>query len=311
MKMKKYSIYIWTRWLVRFSVVLFIFSIAFSSIYINYKMSYNHPRLVSLANQHEGLRGYLILKGYEYFDLFYKHFENPLKAATVNNGTFFSISILGVDFSDPISVLSSLIQGQVTQLGYLLRGVTPLLLALLFGRFFCSWICPMSFVFAVSSKIRKLLLYLKIPLYSISFPRVTAGFVLVLGLILSYAYGHWIWHFLLPYITFGHEIFTWIVFGTLSAGYTYLIVLVFLDIMVFPGEFCRSFCPTGFLLAAVGKFSWLRLRNQDQLCLEKCQACNDVCPMSCFPKISDFKGCHQCGLCLTECPSDKLRISIH
>ena len=59
-------------------------------------------------------------------------------------GTFYSLSIGHLDFADPTMVLQTILLAKKLYFPLLLAGALPLIIALLFGRIFCGWICPFN-----------------------------------------------------------------------------------------------------------------------------------------------------------------------
>ena len=74
--------------------------------------------------------------------------------------------------------------------------------------------------------------------------------------------------------------------------------------------FCNSICPVGSLLRIVSKFSFFQVAIDADHC-KGCQLCQRVCKSGCIDrkkKTVDFSRCVLCFNCLTACPSDGLRI---
>ena len=284
------------------TIGFFIF-VPFSNWYANFKLSYNNERLVGLAD------GPVNSAIYEGLDGLYSNFEEPVIAATSNNGSLWAYTVFGVPISDPLGLLAEMVSSVHFPLKYFLGGLIPYIFALLFGRFFCSWVCPMVFLNAVSRRVRKILLYLKIPLLDLKIPTQTRVVVFFGGFVLSYLYGMWTWHFILPYISFTHEIFSLIIFQSVTIGAYFLLAIVLFEIAVTPGQYCKSVCPTGLLLSVVGKVSLFRLKTEPEKCPKGCHDCYDVCPVDLYPKNNKLSSCHLCAQCVDVCPSQNIKIT--
>lgn len=57
-------------------------------------------------------------------------------------GSFYALDVFGLPFADPLSVVHSLSQGTISAPKLWIGAGLSLLLALVFGRIFCGWICP-------------------------------------------------------------------------------------------------------------------------------------------------------------------------
>lgn len=303
-KIKKSKIQ-YLRYALLISVVLFFCLVPVSNWYANNKIAFNNPRLVGLAD------GSLARYVYYILDSFYSLFDDPVTAATSSSGSMWAFSILGIPLSDPLGVISEIINSVKFPIKYLTGAIVPLLLALTLGRVFCSWICPMALFFDISIKIKALFKKVGIPILELKVPRETRVFVFWFGLIASYFMGMWVWHFVLPYITFSHEIFSIIVFNSFTVGIYYFVAIIVLDIGLISGEFCNSVCPTGWLLAQLGKLSLFKLKVDRPNCPDKCRVCNIVCPVDLFPKDNELYSCHLCYKCVDNCPKQHIKLDIN
>ena len=285
----------------RLGVVLLLFFFAFMTEYINFKKAYNHPRLVELSD------GKAMRIFYEATDTFFGWFGDPLEVAQTNGGMTWSIRIMGVPFTDPIAATSVLAKGGNWSLGFGLGLIVPLSIALIFGRVFCSYICPASLMFFTISRIRK---------FSgkwFLFPEITLnrGFawgIFVGGLAVAIWTGHGIWTLILPYFAIGQTIFHGIAMGTLSVAIGSIALFCAVD-LIFGRHFtCRYICPTGRLLGFIGRKALVSVRRDASKCIDTCNSCSIVCPFTVNPKIDETIDCSLCGECLSVCPSQCLSV---
>ncbi|MEZ4742950.1 MAG: 4Fe-4S binding protein [Bdellovibrionota bacterium] len=279
------------------AVVGFFILVPLSNWYANNKIAYNQQRLVGLAD------GEFMAFIYSCLDNLYSLWSDPIKAATSNNGSLWAYTVLGIPISDPLGLIAELINSVKFPTKYLIGGLIPFLIALIFGRVFCAWFCPMVLLFGINARIRKALDKVGVPLLRIKLPSYTRTFLFWFGLIISHFMGAWVWHFILPYITFSHEIFSIIIFSSVTIGFYFLLSIVLLDLAVIPGEFCKSVCPTGLLLGWVGRFRLFKIHAESTKCPKYCIQCLNVCPVGLYPR-KDIKlnSCHLCLKCKNQCP---------
>ena len=67
--------------------------------------------------------------------------------------------------------------------------------------------------------------------------------------------------------------------------------------------YCNAICPVGTLLSLFARFSWLKIRFDEDKC-RKCGKCERNCKAACidFKKMSvDYSRCVACGNCLEQC----------
>ena len=167
--------------------------------------------------------------------------------------------------------------------------LTLAVLTLLFGRLFCSFMCPLgsflSFIALFSKKGRKKI-----------FP-ITGG--LILGLFIgAMVFGlALVFRLLDPYSLFGRAITAPLWFGIV------FFVVILVVTLLFGRLFCTSFCPVGLLLSLLAKRSAFGISIPDA-CVH-CGKCENVCPTGCIDqKKNEVKReyCVMCLDCMTVCP---------
>ncbi|MGD9386331.1 MAG: 4Fe-4S binding protein, partial [Thioalkalispiraceae bacterium] len=62
-------------------------------------------------------------------------------------GTTWSGNLFGLTLSDPLSVVGQVSASKQIYWPFLLTALIPILLTVVFGRFFCGWICPATFIY--------------------------------------------------------------------------------------------------------------------------------------------------------------------
>lgn len=289
--------------LTRAGVVLLLCYLALLTNYHNLKKAYNHPRLVELS---EGKKMRVF---YEANDRFFSTFGDPAEEARKSGGMTWSIRIAGLPFTDPVAALSVLAKSRRWEIGFALGLIVPLSLALLFGRVFCSYICPASLLFFAISRIRRVVLkFLWLPEWSLN--RGFCWGILFGGVITALWIGHGVWTLVLPYFALGQTLFHGIAYGAISFSLGSLVVFGVLDLIMGKQFTCRYLCPTGRLLGAVGRKSVFALKRNADDCIEACTSCVDVCPMKVKPKMDETLDCSMCGECLTICPTKCLSIGL-
>ena len=162
-------------------------------------------------------------------------------------------------------------------------------ITLLFGRLFCSFMCPLgsllSFIALFSKKGRK-------KIYPIIGGSILGFFIgaMVFGLAL-------VFRLLDPYSLFGRALTAPLWFGVIFFAAILVITLLFGRL------FCTSICPVGLLLSRIAKISAFGITIPDE-CVH-CGKCENVCPTGCIDqKKNEVKRayCVMCLDCLTVCP---------
>lgn len=278
----------------------FIAYAALNGPWRNFKVAHNLDRLVALM--HGETWGDL----YRWNEQALSLWGEPLRASYDFMGMPWAAVVAGVPIVDPLLVAGQVVGVGQAPLSLLLSAALPLLVAVLFGRVFCSHICPMRLAFELGQLVRGGLLYVGIPLPAIRPSDRFGGWVLVGGLLATVAAGPVVWLVLLPYAGAGAGLFLGITAGATGGLLVVPAFLLAVDALVSPGTFCRSLCPTGFLLGAVGRFAPLRVRKTDSACPGGCHACERACPYGLSPKALALDGCDRCGVCVVACPDARL-----
>jgi len=211
-----------------------------------------------------------------------------------------------------------------------------LIITLLFGRIYCSVICPLGvFQDGVAhvhnwfkkdrytfSKAHKTLRYIMLGVFIIA---MIAGFSSLIVL-------------LEPYSTFGlmvqsllGPVYQWCNNGLAAISehyqsYTFyhkevwlrsipaLVISIFafvaLAILAWRNgrTYCNTFCPVGTFLSFFSRFSWFKMHINEEKCIQ-CGMCTKNCKSSCIDGKNgyvDYSRCVVCGNCMAECPKEAI-----
>ena len=278
--------------------------------YLNLKVGYNNARLVELsAGSDRPIYAKVLRQFYESSDAFFSFFGDPIQVMQMNGGMTWSIRVMGLPFSDPVAGLALLARNQALPLSFSLGLILPLAIALIFGRVFCSYICPASLVFFISARIRRFLSkFFLLPELQVS-PGLAWG-LLCGGITASTLFGYGIWTLILPYFAIGQTIFHGLAFGTLSVTIASLAFFLTFDLLLGQQFTCRNLCPTGRLLGFLGQKARVTVQRDASRCIESCHSCTQICPLKVDPKQDQTRDCSLCGECLSVCPSKCLSVGI-
>lgn len=190
---------------------------------------------------------------------------------------------------------------------FILMGIV-LVLTLLFGRVFCSHLCPLGAIQEWMRKIgRKLGVKrdLELPEYIDKYARYLKYVILFAIIYFSYRAGDLVFRAYDPYNALMHlgEEFDEKVFG-----YSILGILIFVSLFA-KNWWCRYFCPLGAGLGIIRKISPFKIKRNENSCIS-CGKCDQVCPA--HLDISNVKeinsaDCISCLGCVSNCPKSSLK----
>lgn len=210
-----------------------------------------------------------------------------------------------------------------------------LLLTLLFGRVYCSTICPLGVFQDMVSRIRRKknkynyspamtwLRYTVLGLFIIAF---VAGIGSIVALLEPYsAYGRIVSNLFAPLYQWGNNLMAYFAervdsysfyqtevwlkgFGTFAVALLMFVVVVILG---WRGgrTYCNTVCPVGTILGFVSRFSIYKHRIDTSKC-NGCGLCARNCKASCIdPKTHtiDYSRCVSCFNCIDKCNKKAIR----
>ncbi len=182
-----------------------------------------------------------------------------------------------------------------------------LLITLIFGRIYCSVVCPLGILQDIFSWTHR-----KKNRFSFSREKRWLRYSVFILFIIAVCLGaNTLVALVAPYSAFG-RIASSISSPTRNAfvSLVALITIVILWILAWFGgrSYCNTICPIGTLLSFFARFSWLKLRINEDRCVS-CGLCARNCKAACIdPKrhIIDYSRCIVCGNCIPHCHSDAL-----
>ena len=209
-----------------------------------------------------------------------------------------------------------------------------LVLTLVFGRIYCSVVCPLGIMQDVVSWFRKKKnrfsysaekKWLRYPVLVLFIVALVAGVGSLVALLAPYSsYGRIVTNLLKPLYEMGNNVLAGIAEHYDSYAFysvdvwirslpTFVIALVtFIVIAVLAWRggrtYCNTICPVGTVLSFFARFSWLKIRFDVDKC-KNCGLCSKNCKASCidFKNHSvDYSRCVVCGNCLEKCKFDAL-----
>ncbi len=171
--------------------------------------------------------------------------------------------------------------------------------SVLFGRFYCGWLCPFGAIEEFLGKFKrpKLVLSRQGDRGARALKYWILWFILILSLLMASSR-------LASYEPFAT------VFG-LSGGFVNwgLVAVVLAGALVIFRFWCRYFCPVGAVLAIISRASVFKLKAKEKC--RGCRVCGDVCPVKAISRREDLvrvnpAECIQCNECLISCPAGVL-----
>ncbi|HED12605.1 MAG TPA: 4Fe-4S binding protein [Gammaproteobacteria bacterium] len=287
------------RWLSLCLVFAMLIILPLLSVYQTYVASHGY-RLLSPSGKHF----------YDVMQFFTSPFtDDPANSLDAVKGSTWSGNFFGFKISDPLAVLGQIAAAAAIYPAFLITALTPILFSVLFGRFYCGWICPATLLYELNTNLAVWLQKLGFRPGHREFARYLKYFVLMVCLVVSALTGTVVVAVIYPPAIIGRELYYALALGGFGAGTVFFMLTLLFDILVARRGFCRYLCPGGALYSLLGRYRLLRIQRQVQQCND-CAKCNAVCEFGLNPMRDDFgQECNNCCACIAICPTDALIFS--
>ncbi len=256
---------------------------------------------------------------------------------------FILVTLLFLDFTGVLhKYLSFLAKVQflpaVLSLNFAIIAVL-LLLTLVFGRIYCSVICPLGVMQDVFSRINSIkkknrfsyhkeMRMLRYGVFVLFVAALCFGLVSLVVLVAPYSsFGRIIQNIFSPIYLFFNNILAYfaekmssyafypkdIYIKSISTFAVSLVIFAVIGVLAWKRGrlYCNAICPVGTFLSFVSRFSLLKINIDTEKCI-KCDKCTKNCKAECIngkEHIVDYSRCVVCGNCMSSCPKDAIRYS--
>lgn len=217
-----------------------------------------------------------------------------------------SLTLDWLPLTDPLIFLQSVLAGHVPESSAVIGAfIVAVFYAVVGGRVYCAWVCPVNIVADVAAWLRQ---RLRINGPGIRLRRELRLWLLALALLLSAATGTIAWEFVNP-VTL---VFRGLVFGAVGAVFAAAAILLF-DTIVARRGWCGHLCPVGAAYGLLGARSPLKIAATRRDQCNDCMDCFAVCPephvikpalkgaAQGFGPVIASADCSNCGRCIDVC----------
>lgn len=260
-----------------------------------------------------GAHKYLLLRRISQAGFLILFLLGPWFGLWIVKGNLAGSMTLGVlPLTDPFVALQSVAAGHWPELtgllGALIVGVTY---ALIGGRVYCSWVCPIN---PVTDAAHWLHQRLDLP-KGWQPRRATRYWMLAMVFAVSALGGVIAWEFVNP-VSMLHR---GLIFG-MGFAWTFVIAVFLFDLILSRRGWCGHLCPVGAFYGLLGRRSVLRVSAVNRVACDDCMDCFAVCPEmhvispalrgkeDASPLILS-PDCTNCGRCIDVCSVDVFRFT--
>lgn len=224
-------------------------------------------------------------------------------------GTLYSITIFGVDIVDPAMALQTTLLSKEFIEVIIIGLLIPALLALIFGKVFCSWMCPFNTLSEYWQSITKRIFSRRARKIKAALPEFNPNPWIYWGILLLFFVLTLILDF--PLITFlsapgiiSAEISHYIMGMGLGLEIFFVLGIILVEGVIFKRYWCKYVCPVGGVLSVFRTPKTLKITYNESAC--SCAAnsdpCSRSCPLGLSPKMDNlYPYCYNCGVCIKTC----------
>lgn len=250
--------------------------------------------------------------------------EGIMAATQTLRGGPWSIQMGPLSMTDPLAGAESIVGSKRMLRVLLVSLIIPVLVALVLGRVFCSWICPMHLLLEMTDTLRRLFRFLELRPRDLKFDRRTKYVVLGVGLFMTALLSRPVLGYVYPPAIINRELHDFVfglfdraeqgLFGVSVAGLTWmsliLVGIVLVEITISRRWWCRYICPGGALYSLLSWRRPVRVVLDENACT-RCTTCVEVCPVGLSPMENRMGAeCDNCGLCVSHCDDKALDVKI-
>ena len=250
---------------------------------------------------------YLVLRRISQLLIFGLFLLGPWAGIWLVKGNLSASLTLGtVPLTDPFALAQVLATRHWPELSALLgAAIVVVFYAVMGGRVFCSWVCPINAVTDSASWLRR-----RLKITTGRAPRELRYWLIPAILVACAVSGVTVWEWVNPVSLTQRAL----IFGGSMALGAALAVFLY-DLFVAPRGWCGHLCPVGATYALIGSKSLVRVSAQASSRCNDCADCYAVCPEpqvipialkgknGASPVIAD-SDCTNCGRCIDVCGPD-------
>ena len=220
--------------------------------------------------------------------------------------------------------------------------VALIVLTLVFGRIYCSVICPLGIMQDIFARLRPRknkkvghysyspeVRWLRYPVLALFIVALVAGFGSFVALLAPYSsFGRIVVNLLRPLYEWGNNglaaiaehydsyafYSTDVWLRSLPTFIIAAVTFVLLFVLAWRGgrTYCNTICPVGTFLSFLSRFSLLKINFDEEKC-RNCSSCSKACKASCIDYKNhtvDYSRCVVCGDCLGACKFGALKYDV-
>lgn len=223
----------------------------------------------------------------------------------VKGNLSYSTTLDTLPLTDPLLLLQVLVTRHTPERNAVIGALIVLAFyALVGGRVFCAWVCPLNIVTDAAASLRR-----RLGLRGgADLPRATRYYLLALVLALALGSGAIVWELVNP-VSILHR---GLIFG-FGMGWLLIAAIFLLDVFVMERGWCGHLCPMGAFYGLLRAPALLRVVASQRQDCNDCLDCFAVCPepqVIRLPLKGAAKGaspvvgsshCTRCGACVDVC----------
>ncbi len=221
-------------------------------------------------------------------------------------GSFYSYSFGSLDIADPSIIFQTILLQKNIYIPLLVAGIIPVVLAFIFGRVFCSWMCPFNTLSEISLWLRRRISGIKkrVPGSSTNPASLYFWIFTIVIFMLVLFFGQPVVTFISAPGIISSQIADGIYTGHIGWELSFIALILIVEFSVLSRVWCKYLCPVGVFIGIFRLKRTMRVNFNESACTcgERTAPCVSACPLKLNPKKQGaLPYCFNCGDCVEVC----------
>jgi ferredoxin-type protein NapH len=230
-------------------------------------------------------------------------------------GTTCALNLGNFVLMSPLELILLMLSTKTFLLTWLVSGVTVIVVIMVFGRFFCGWVCPVGALLEYSHIITEKNHRKTVGVLNKNWEKYAVLFAVLSAALL--------FDFSAPYLfsppsSVYRALFEIVSRGIVAVDLTVILLFFVIDLLAvhYGRSWCNTICPLGTVISGFSLINLFKPKVDQKKCIDfdfNCLNCERVCPMRIPVTRANrwtMMECNKCLKCWDQCPVDAIKMEL-